>query len=135
MNQSRIQVLVVDDAPNWRNYLQAILAPMDCEVYTANTLEQGMDALSQRNYSLAIVDVRLAEGDSLDVSGLSIVKEAWAKRAITRFVVLSGYPVETQVRSELNEIPYRIFNKADVTSPHFDDAIRNLINEARSDDR
>ena len=131
MNALIARVLVVENASNWRMYLQATLESLGCQVYTAETLEQGMEALNQGPYGLAIVDVRLAEGYPSDVSGLSIIKEAWTKRVIPHFIVLSGYPVETEVRSELNEVPYQILDKASVTKRHFQDTIRKLIGEVR----
>ena len=134
MKQSQVKILVVDDAPNWRDYMKAYLKSIGGQVYTAENLKDGLNALKKHAYHLAIVDVRLLEGDPEDVSGLSIVKHAWITHRVTRFIVISGFLVETKVRSELSGIPYEIFDKADITNQQFKDSIKGIIEEAETND-
>jgi len=135
MPEPIIRVLIVEDTGHWLALLQARLADMECEVLVARDLEEGRALLDQGPYHLAIVDVRLQEGDIDDISGLRLIREAWERRRIRNFVVLSGYPVEERVQAHLGgDIPYRLFDKSDVVGEHLEEYIREKIQEAGQHD-
>jgi hypothetical protein len=43
--------------------------------------------------------------------------------------------VESQVQAELSEIPYQIFDKADLTNKQLKEVVRSLVGEARWDEQ
>lgn len=135
MDEHLPRVLIVEDAGHWLDFLQALLYDMKCLISVASNLEEGLARLEQGPYHLAIVDVRLEEGNVADSSGLQFIKEAWERRKVRCFFVLSGYQVEKRVRTELDpEIPYSLFDKADLLGEQLETRIRELIDEAGQHD-
>ena len=130
MGEPSARVLVIEDARNWREYLQVLLQSMGYHVQVADGLDQGMRALPEGPYDLAIVDARLYEGRPEDESGLDIIRTAWAQHAVARFIVLSGNCAAARVHTVLgDEIPYRMFDKSESDSERFRLAVRTLIAE------
>lgn len=131
MSEQPVKVLVVEDDANWRIYFQILLQPIGCQVRVATDLDESIEALSHGPYHLAIVDVRLAEHNEKDLSGLMIIKEAWDRQVVSHFLVLSAYAEEEQIRAELGErIPYQFFKKSAVVASQFKATLRNLISGA-----
>jgi two-component system response regulator PilR (NtrC family) len=59
--------LVIDDEPAIRELLEITLERMDLEVRSAASLEDGKRALAERDFDLCITDMRLPDGDGLDL--------------------------------------------------------------------
>jgi two-component system, NtrC family, response regulator PilR len=70
------QVLVVDDEPDIRELLELTLAKMGLHVVGAGSLAEGRAALQKGRFDLCLTDMRLPDGDGLDlvrhISGLGI---------------------------------------------------------------
>ena len=121
------RVLIVDDAANWRRTLAAVTEDLGHEVSAAENLEEGLRALRQKHYRLAIVDVRLVEADRTDTSGLTLVKEAWEQHLVDGFILVSVHEVAGLVLAALGDaIPYEFFPKRVVESPVFPEAIEKF---------
>lgn len=59
--------LVVDDEPAIRELLEITLQRMDIDVLTADRLQQAREFLQNRHFDLCLTDMRLPDGDGLDL--------------------------------------------------------------------
>ncbi len=62
-------VLIVDDEPDIRELLEITLGRMGLETVAVGTLEAARSALADRGYHLCLTDMRLPDGDGLDLVG------------------------------------------------------------------
>ena len=79
-------VLVVDDEPDMVVSYERLLRRRGFEVLTAGTRREGMDLLRGRPLALLVCDVRLPDGDGIDV-----VRAAKALDPRPPAVVVTGY--------------------------------------------
>ena len=63
------RVLVIDDEPDILELLDITLSRMGLEVTTALTLRDGRKALADQQYDLCLTDMRLPDGNGLDLVG------------------------------------------------------------------
>lgn len=104
----RKRVLVVDDVPDWRAQLQAILKS-EFEVSTVDNFDDAMRVVRDRAVELVIVDLRLSPTDENDRQGMELLK-ALAEYRINA-IVLTGYP-ESDAQEEA-ETRYNAFDFID----------------------
>ncbi len=64
---SERQVLVVDDEPDIRELLEITLARMDIPSIAVENLEQARRVLEQRPFALCLTDMRLPDGNGIDL--------------------------------------------------------------------
>jgi two-component system, NtrC family, response regulator PilR len=60
-------VLVIDDEPDICELLSLTLTRMGLECETAQTYQQALDLIKHKNYALVLTDMRLPDGDGVDV--------------------------------------------------------------------
>lgn len=65
--EPRVRVLVVEDDASVRRPLQKFLEIHHFEVATAETVDEGLDAIREFRPAAAIVDLRLGKGSGRDV--------------------------------------------------------------------
>jgi DNA-binding NtrC family response regulator len=104
----RKRILVVDDVPDWRTTLQAILKN-EYEVKTVDSYQAAMEVVRERSAELVIVDLRLSPTDEQDRQGMELLKQLAEHRI--NAIVLTGYP-EKQLREEAEE-KYKTFDFID----------------------
>ena len=80
-------VLIVEDEPDLLATYRRLLARGGLRVVTVTTREAGLAALADEPFNAAIIDVRLPDGDGLDV-----VRRAHALSPPTPVVVVTGFP-------------------------------------------
>ncbi|WP_085317742.1 sigma-54-dependent transcriptional regulator [Derxia lacustris] len=61
------RVLIVDDEPDLLELLELTLIKMGLDVDAALTLERARELLQQRGYALCLTDMRLPDGDGIDL--------------------------------------------------------------------
>lgn len=59
--------LVVDDEPDIRELLEITLGRMDIQTYTAEDLKSARQLLASRHFDLCLTDMRLPDGDGLEL--------------------------------------------------------------------
>ena len=59
--------LIVDDEPDIRELLELTLAPMGIGCVTAGSLQEARQALKQHRFQLCLLDMRLPDGDGIDL--------------------------------------------------------------------
>lgn len=92
------KILVVDDEPAIRESIKQFLIDLDYDVQTAETGEAALDLVSNNEFDIAIVDMRLPEmtGDMFILKASEIRKE-------TQYLVLTG-SVDYVINPELVRI-------------------------------
>lgn len=96
MNPIRRRVLVVDDEADFLATYERLLGRQGYEVVTATSREAGLAVLAGEPPHLVISDLRLPDGDGLDV-----VRAACAARAPVPVIVVTGYPSDETRRAAL----------------------------------
>merc|ERR1712070_494611 len=79
-------LLIVDDDNPFRERLARAMEKKGFEVIQAEGVKKGIDAVKSKKPAFAVVDLRLNDGN-----GLEVVKEIQKKEAESRIVMLTGY--------------------------------------------
>ncbi len=79
-------LLLVDDDNPFRERLARAMEKKGFEVTQAESVEKGINAVKSRNPAFAVVDLRLNDGN-----GLEVVKEIQTSNSKSRIVMLTGY--------------------------------------------
>jgi two-component system response regulator PilR (NtrC family) len=67
MERAAAHVLVVDDEPDIRELLELTLVRMGLDVATVGTIAEAKEKLREDHYDLCLTDMRLADGEGLDL--------------------------------------------------------------------
>jgi two-component system response regulator PilR (NtrC family) len=67
LKRAAAHVLVVDDEPDIRELLELTLVRMGLDVATVGTIAEAKERLKQERYDLCLTDMRLADGEGLDL--------------------------------------------------------------------
>lgn len=94
MNPMRRRVLVVDDEADFIATYERLLRREGYDVLTATSRERGLAALANESPDLVISDLRLPDGDGLDV-----VRAARGARLSMPVIVVTGYPSDDTRRA------------------------------------
>ncbi len=90
------RVLVVDDEADFLTTYERLLRRQGFEVVTATTRAAGLAAVAQEAMQLVISDLRLPDGDGLDV-----VRAARGAPDPPTVIVVTGYPSAERRRAAL----------------------------------
>ncbi len=89
------KILVVDDEPNIRLYLERVLIRDGHEVVPADSVEAAREALCRAEFDLALIDLRLK-----GASGMELLRHLRQVAPDTSAIVLTGYAsLETAVEA------------------------------------
>ena len=80
-------VLVVDDEPIVRESIRDWLTEAGYQVATAETGEQALELVAERDFSVLVVDVRLP-----GQTGIKVLEAVKAERPWIRTIVVTAYP-------------------------------------------
>lgn len=79
-------LLIVDDDKPFLSRLARAMSSRGFQVETAGSVAEGMSAIAKHPPAFAIIDMRLEDGNGLDV-----MSELKAKRPDSRAIILTGY--------------------------------------------
>jgi two-component system response regulator RegA len=79
-------LLVVDDDNPFRERLARAMEKKGFEVFQAESVEKGIQSAKDRKFGFAVVDLRLTDGNGLDV-----VKQIQISNPTSRIIMLTGY--------------------------------------------
>ncbi len=106
------RILIVDDVPDWRARLQAILKS-EYEVETVASYEEAMEVIHKREAELVIVDLRLNPTDENNRECMELLEQLAEHRINS--IVLTGYPErELQEKAEKKYEAFDFIDKASV---------------------
>lgn len=106
-----LQILVVDDMPNWRRELQKILCEIgdDVHVDVAPNYGAASEWVASKSYDLAVIDLALLgtpadlrESDQLGMDLLQVLRESRSNRDCG-LIVLTGYGTNARTRQALRD--------------------------------
>ncbi len=108
----RFSVLVVEDELSYQELYEEILAD-DYELAIVASAEQAMAALRQRDFDVAVVDMRLKQVRD-NVDGLAVLEFARALGVSTKFILKSGFPTQTaDIEARLSRLrPFAVLDKS-----------------------
>ena len=79
-------LLIVDDDDPFRERLSRAMEKKGFDVLQAESVKKGVDAVKLKKPGFAVVDLRLNDGN-----GLEVVKEIQTSNASSRIIMLTGY--------------------------------------------
>ena len=79
-------LLIVDDDNPFRERLARAMEKKGFEVFQAESVQKGVESVKTKKPGFAVVDLRLADGNGLDV-----VKEIQSSNSDSRIIMLTGY--------------------------------------------
>ena len=79
-------LLIVDDDNPFRERLARAMEKKGFKVFQAESVKRGIDSVKSQKPSFAVVDLRLGDGN-----GLEVVKEIQKTNSNSRVVMLTGY--------------------------------------------
>ena len=80
------QILVIDDEESMCNFMEIMLAKEGYAVETANSGNDGIDMLKQKNYDLVIADMNMP-----GMTGLEVLQEVKSFKTEQEFIVMTAY--------------------------------------------
>ncbi len=86
MDLSTTYILVVDDDAAVRDYLQTLLRRQGYQTETAADAATALVMLQEKNYALALVDVRMP-----GIDGIALLREIQRTEVDTEVIILTGY--------------------------------------------
>lgn len=86
-------ILIVDDAPDWREMLAGLIGDVlpQIQVTTAASLDAAKTKFAEQDIQLAIVDIRLDESDEKNIEGLTLAEFIRADHPQTQVLIITGY--------------------------------------------
>jgi CheY-like chemotaxis protein len=111
------RVLVVDDEPDHRTILQAILERSAAGVAVAGSADEALRLAGEERFDVAILDLRLPGRDGLSTMHALRRVQPWVQ-----VVILTAYPSPTTCRTALSEGAVAYLEK-----PYSPEALRALV--------
>lgn len=105
------RILLVEDLPRWQATLGAPLVEAGYAVDMAGNLSEALTCLDSRLYHVAIVDIRLDDGNPENSDGMIILEqltERFGESETVATIVISGYPNNEQIRQAFRR--HRVFD-------------------------
>lgn len=86
-------ILVVDDAPDWRAILAGVIRDTcpGMKVLTAESLSEAQQILEDEQLDLAVIDIRLDEGDEQNIDGLALMEHIRRLYKGVQIIIITGY--------------------------------------------
>lgn len=81
-----ISILIVDDQADIRQGLKRLISALDCEIDTANSAESALDILTDKNYDIVFLDIKMG-----GMSGIDLLNEIMKKWGNTKVVMITGH--------------------------------------------
>ncbi len=103
---NRIDLLVVDDEPDFLEALSERLMIRDVDVTTAGSGEEALDLARGRDFDVALVDLRMP-----GMSGEELLKRLKKEKPLTEVIILTGHASMDTAVSCLREGSYHYLEK------------------------
>jgi DNA-binding NarL/FixJ family response regulator len=97
------RALIVEDDPSWQAIVAEILADMDLQVDTANSIETASAALRAASHRLAVVDLSLGGTDHCNQDGLRVLDAVRRQDPGCVTILLTGFATVELAVSALTE--------------------------------
>ncbi len=130
-----VKILVVDDDPDIRTVLTALLESKGYQIVTASNGKEGLDALKSEKPNLMILDLLMSEMDGFTVMQ-KLKDPRWAKYAHIPIMVLTSvredasrrrYELETGVSMDVDD-----YIEKPINPPVVLERVERLLKKAKS---
>jgi CheY-like chemotaxis protein len=123
------RILLVDDNEYWRGQLGGLLQDLGYQVVAAMSREQAIQCVREnRQYSLAIIDMRLNEEDEEDREGVAL--GFWLRDNGYDFpiIIITAYDMEAEIAKNIALRPFQFVavEKGKIGSGGVDDPLRQI---------
>lgn len=118
--EEKPRVLVVEDDPSWQDIYRERLGDAGCEIQVVESLAAAQDALNRYFFHVAVIDIRLKDGNQANRDGMRVLHRIWQLDEGTLAVVGSGY-VEVDMYSEFRK--YGVFGLTEKSRRTADEAL------------
>lgn len=110
--EQKPKILLLEDLQNWQDTISRLLVLNDYDVVTASSLDAAIDLLRAKTFDVAIVDIRLNEGDVNNMDGIVFLDEIekYYIEDRTHVIMLSGHATTKHAIDAL-ERPTKIVTK------------------------
>src|SRR5437764_1734006 len=105
MNNRQGRVLIVDNLPQWRDALVAMLRESNYHADAAATITEALEQLDESFYHVLVADIRMEEIDESNIDGMDLLGEL-DKRGLseaTKVIMLSAYGTKEQMRTSFRD--------------------------------
>jgi ActR/RegA family two-component response regulator len=85
------RVLIVEDTTHWQDIFSETLTAQGYDVKLAGNYAEAKEIIFRRSFELAIVDIRLSEGDVSNQDGMQVLREIRNTKEPTSIIIVSGY--------------------------------------------
>ncbi|MFH1636456.1 MAG: CHAT domain-containing protein [Chloroflexota bacterium] len=124
-----LKVLVVDDNSDWRQKIKDRLVRINCEAELASNEGEALVQLTQTDFQVAIVDVRLHGDSPEDQSGLSLALAIRSLKPKTQVILLTKYVRADQV---VRAVRYHgVIDFIDKSNPNWFDLLQKTLEETQ----
>lgn len=120
MNNSEIQVLVVDDENIMRECLTDILTDQGYQVTAVSNGTDALKNLERNSFHIVISDIRMP-----GIDGEEILKQSLQRNPSCKTILITAYSMDLSGKSYLNQGAYGFILK-----PFDIDQIRSLVSQA-----
>ena len=92
------RALVVEDDATWRELIMKLLIERELVVDVAASLREAISLIEDKEYDLALLDMRLEYFDVTDVTGLNVARLLRERNPEMLIVILTGYAALSTIR-------------------------------------
>lgn len=92
--QNTPRILIVEDDPSLQDLYQSDFQELGYDVTIVGDRVSAEDAIAQRLYHVAIVDIRLSERDPNNIDGLRVLEKLWGLDEGTEAIVVTGHTTD-----------------------------------------
>ncbi len=127
------KVLIVEDEATWRKLYQKVLEKEGYQVWTADSLPEALDLLDRHFFHVAVVDIRLIDGQPGNQDGIEVVRRISQAEEGTRAVIITAFGTIQMTRDAFKE--YHVFEfmeKQTHDQARFCQMVEQAVEEARS---
>ena len=93
-----IQVLIVDDLPEWRATLAGLLQDMGYATETAAGIKEALALSGRSHFDAALLDIRLDEDDENNAGGIELAVELKQRFPEMPIIIITGYGTPDTMR-------------------------------------
>ncbi len=121
-NKNGYRILVAEDNPAVREFIQRALASADHDVTVTADGQQALDQLSKESYQVLVTDIVMP-----NVDGIALALKATSLHPDLRIVMISGYAQERMRAHNIDALVHRIIAKP-FSIQEICDAVKDAMN-------
>ena len=121
-------ILIVEDTREWQRIYEDILVDIGYSYEIVDTGARAIRKLSQKPFKLAIVDMRLTDGEENNFGGMDVINWLLENAADTKVIVATAYGTPAILRECFKSgIVVDFFDKKSVVDSEFLDCIIRIM--------